>query len=163
MVPEVLTLTRRHWWLIRIMALLLAAWIHPGFFFNPLTFHKDDVTYLPWSWYKSPLRLEYVDQSTNQVRMRTVDDQAEVRRVFAELKRGLGATQDGSARPGNPFVVAIRLAPDGYDVLFVYGTIGSNAASLGNDKGRVPVLLSDDLLRLMEQRLAEASAPIHQN
>ncbi|MGE5490649.1 MAG: hypothetical protein ACM31P_05120 [Actinomycetota bacterium] len=149
---------RRLWWPIGIAAVLLVVWIHPGFFFNPLTFHKDDVTYLPWSWYKSPLRLEYVDQSPPRNRARVVDDQAEVRHVMAELKKGLNAAPDDGAQTGEPYVVAIRLAPDGYDVLLVHGTIGSNFARLSNGKGNVPVLLTGDLRHLVEQRVAEAAS-----
>lgn len=47
--------------LATVLAASIGVWtyIRQVYFFNPLTFHKDDVTYLPFKWYRNPLLVEY--------------------------------------------------------------------------------------------------------
>lgn len=60
-----------------------------NFFFNPITFKRDEVTYLPWSWYKNPLVLEYLVDDGNHPGWKVYDvtDSAEIKYIFSELKR----------------------------------------------------------------------------
>ncbi|UCZ55023.1 hypothetical protein LGQ02_09990 [Bacillus shivajii] len=71
---------------ISIFLIGTLVFINTTYFFNPITFKKDEVTYLDWSWYKKPLTLEYLVLKDDVWKVKYVDDAREVRFFFNELK-----------------------------------------------------------------------------
>lgn len=77
----------------RLILLLLGIAIFSGFifinsnyFYSPLTFKKDHITYLEWDWYKKPLVLEYSVLEEEGWKVFEINDQKEVGFVFDQLK-----------------------------------------------------------------------------
>ncbi|RXJ04394.1 hypothetical protein DS745_03140 [Anaerobacillus alkaliphilus] len=81
--------SKRNWYIVGVVTMLLGGiWLffHFTYFFNPLTFKKDDVTYLPWSWYENPLTIEYMVLEDEGWQGKIVDDGSEVKFVIDQLK-----------------------------------------------------------------------------
>ncbi|OIJ20119.1 hypothetical protein BKP45_10040 [Anaerobacillus alkalidiazotrophicus] len=72
---------------ISIFLIGTLAYITTTYYFNPITFKKDDVTYLEWSWYKKPLTLEYLVLEGDDWKVKYIDDENEIKFVFDELKK----------------------------------------------------------------------------
>jgi hypothetical protein len=71
-----------------VTLLLVTFWLisYIAYFFNPITFKKDHVTYLPWSWYENPLTIEYMVLGKEGWLIKKVDERKEVKFVIDELK-----------------------------------------------------------------------------
>lgn len=66
----------------------IAVWYtHRVYYFNPLTFKKDDVTNSSWNYYKNPMELDIVYQPADGGQTRYVtEDRSEIDYVLAQLK-----------------------------------------------------------------------------
>jgi len=122
--------------------------------FNPLTFIQDDVVYLPWSWYKAPLQLEYGvldDEGWHFVR---VSDVREIRSVYAELRKAITTSApigQETDPPGNRVWFGVRRMKDGAVLLDVKGQEGSSMFFV--QSGGVPVVLTPALHQLIMERI----------
>lgn len=63
-------------------------YLHHTYFFNPLTFRRSPVLYLPFSWYQRPLQVDVVDirPTAHTIRYRTFSPRA-VRFVIGQLTK----------------------------------------------------------------------------
>ncbi len=135
------------------------AYIGHAYFFNPFTFQQDDVTYLPWSWYTSPMQVEYLVHGLPQ-RFLIVTDEDEVRTLFRLLKEDAATTpRDSWTNPPDApqgWGVAIRTESEGI-ILQADGFVGvDDVVVLSLNDRQVLVHLSDELRKLVQQRLNQA-------
>ncbi|MRH41645.1 hypothetical protein GH741_03030 [Aquibacillus halophilus] len=62
-------------------------YISQNYFFNPITFEKDNVTYLDWSFYQNPLQIDYMVRNENHKWETTsIREKEEIHYVFNKLK-----------------------------------------------------------------------------
>jgi hypothetical protein len=72
-----------------LLAIFGCVYVYLNYFFNPLTFRQDDVTYLSWGNYTRLVQVEYLLFDETGCKKKTVTNEAEVQRVFDQLKQGL--------------------------------------------------------------------------
>jgi hypothetical protein len=72
---------------ISIFLIGTLVYINTTYYFNPIIFKKDEVTYLDWNWYKNPLTLEYLVLENDGWKVKYVDDVKEIKFVFSQLKK----------------------------------------------------------------------------
>jgi hypothetical protein len=82
-------------WLVLISALAILSsvfiYFQQRYFFNPLTFRKNNVLYLPFKWYKKPLQIQVAEiklNSSSRAKGYTTFDPHEIRFVVRELEKG---------------------------------------------------------------------------
>jgi hypothetical protein len=125
------------------------------FVFNPLTFRQDDVVHLPWSWYRTPLQVEYGVLEEEGWRFIRLSDVGEIRSVYAQLQKAAIAR----TKPDNPadndqgkeVWFGIRRLSDGAVLLDAKGREGSKNYMLRG--GVVAVNLTSELEHLLRERL----------
>ncbi len=124
------------------------------FVFNPLTFSQDDVVYLPWSWYKAPLQLEYGVLDDHGWHFVRVSDVQEIRSVYAELRKALATTAPLSGQHdcrGNSVWFGVRRLKDGAVLLDVKGHEGAGSFTIQG--GKVSIILTPALHQLLLERI----------
>ncbi|HZW82813.1 MAG TPA: hypothetical protein VFF14_05210 [Candidatus Deferrimicrobium sp.] len=133
-------------------------YVHFNYFFNPLTFRQNDVTYLSWGDYTRPIQVEYLLFDDKGCKKKSVTNEAEVQRVFDQLKKGFNYVQStdklNEQQGGRKVDLTIRRLDDGAVVLYVEGIAGQDIVTLSHNNRRVE--LTEDLKRLIAERLAQA-------
>ena len=79
----------------RILIILIAAvlllstslYVHSKYFFNPLTFKEDNITYLPFSWYEKPMKYSYVSFVNGNIKGENIEREKDIKFIYAELKK----------------------------------------------------------------------------
>jgi hypothetical protein len=146
--------------LIYVILVLLAifgcVYVYLNYFFNPLTFRQDDVTYLSWGNYTRLVQVEYLLFDETGCKKKTVTNEAEVQRVFDQLKQGLTLVQsaDKLNEQQGRLNLVIRRLDDEAIVLNVEGFAGQGQVTLSHNNRRVE--LTEDLKQLIAERLAQA-------
>jgi len=149
---------RRAPWLIVglcLTALAGTVYLSCSYFFNPLTFKQNEVTHLPWRWYKNPLQLEYAVLDEDGWKMITVTDHAEIGLVFRELQNGAKQAPTGGEPAGRQVWLGVRRQTDGAILLSVTGQEQASTCQIADE---TCVILTDRLQQLLEQRLQQARA-----
>jgi hypothetical protein len=143
------------------LAALLAAglYVRATYFFNPLTFEKNEVTYLPWTWYKRPLAVEFVLRDPKEVRQ--ISDEARVRKTVDELRRGLrsGTLKDSCASKEAGRSFTLLLQSPGATLLHLKGCENDNVVVLQSNSGNVPITLTSELKALLQAWRSQAALP----
>lgn len=124
------------------------------FVFNPLTFSQDAVVYLPWSWYKAPLQLEYGVLDDQGWRFVRVSDVQEIRSVYAELRKALATSaplSDELEGTGNNVWFGVRRLKDGAVLLDVKGQEGAGSFTIQG--GKISIKLTPALYQLLLERI----------
>lgn len=148
-------MAKRAPWLITglcLAAVAGAVYLNCSYFFNPLTFKQNEVTHLPWRWYRNPLQLEYAVLDDDGWKMLTITDHAEISLVFQELQRG-ARQMAGSESSGRRVWLGIRRQTDGAILLSVNGQEQAETCQL---EGETSVILTEKLQQLLEERLQQA-------
>lgn len=73
-----------------VIVVLLGFFINTKYFFNPILYKKDNITYLPWNWYTNPMSIEYNSLdliSSYGWKTIKIKDKQEINLVFEELKK----------------------------------------------------------------------------
>jgi hypothetical protein len=146
--------------LIYVILVLLAifgcVYVYLNYFFNPLTFRQDDVTYLSWGDYTRLVQVEYLLFDETGCKKKTVTNEAEVQRVFDQLKQGLTLvpSADKLNEQQGGLNLVIRRLDDEAIVLNVEGFAGQGQVTLSHNNRRVE--LTEDLKQLIAERLAQA-------
>ena len=70
-------------------ALLLCTslYIHSKYFFNPITFKKDNITYLPFSWYEKPMMYSYESLTNKNISSENIQSDKDINFIYRELKK----------------------------------------------------------------------------
>lgn len=139
---------------LAIIAVGTCVLISNMYFFNPLLFRRNEITYLPWSWYKKPLQIEYFVREEDGWKSIKSTETAEIRQLFRELHKGL---QPVPVKPDDhdrlSIWIAIRRVQDGVVLLALEGYEDSPYFMV---RDNVPVELSDSLMELLQKRLTDA-------
>jgi len=145
--------------LVITLLLLAGFYIRAAFVFNPLTFTKDEITDLPWTWYKQPVVFELVMRDPKEVRR--ISDEAQVRHVIDEFRKGLrsGALEDSCANTesGRPF--DLLLQSQTATLLQVKGCENDDVVALQTNDGDVPIALSSNLKAILQDWRSEETLP----
>lgn len=126
------------------------------FVFNPFTYRTNDVTNMPWSFYRGPLQVEYGVLEEGGWRFARIVDTAEARALFRELSRSsLGHSEHEAAADsfGRHVWFGVRRVSDGAVLLDAKGREGGDTFLL---RGQVAVSVTPALLELLSARL-----PLH--
>jgi hypothetical protein len=139
-----------------LLAIFGCVYVYLNYFFNPLTFRQDDVTYLSWGDYTRLVQVEYLLFDETGCKKKTVTNEAEVQRVFDQLKQGLTLVQsaDKLNEQQGRLNLVIRRLDDEAIVLNVEGFAGQGQVTLSHNNRRVE--LTEDLKQLIAERLAQA-------
>jgi hypothetical protein len=139
-----------------LLAIFGCVYVYLNYFFNPLTFRQDDVTYLSWGNYTRLVQVEYLLFDETGCKKKTVTNEAEVQRVFDQLKQGLTLVQsaDKLNEQQGRLNLVIRRLDDEAIVLNVEGFAGQGQVTLSHNNRRVE--LTEDLKQLIAERLAQA-------
>jgi hypothetical protein len=139
-----------------LLAIFGCVYVYLNYFFNPLTFRQDDVTYLSWGNYTRLVQVEYLLFDETGCKKKTVTNEAEVQRVFDQLKQGLTLVQsaDKLNEQQGRLNLVIRRLDDEAIVLNVVGFAGQGQVTLSHNNRRVE--LTEDLKQLIAERLAQA-------
>lgn len=62
-------------------------YIHSKYFFNTITFKKDNITYLPFSWYQKPMVYSYRSFTNNKVKGEKIENNKDISFIYRELKK----------------------------------------------------------------------------
>lgn len=134
------------------LAALLAAglYVRATYFFNPLPFKKDEVTHLPWTWYRRPMAVDFVLRDPKEVRR--ITDEAQVRTAVDGLRKGLrsGSLKDSCVgkEAGRPFDLILQ--SPGATLLYAKGCENDDLVVLQTNSGNVPITLSGELRALLQ-------------
>jgi hypothetical protein len=139
-----------------LLAIFGCVYVYLNYFFNPLTFRQDDVTYLSWGNYTRLVQVEYLLFDETGCKKKTVTNEAEVQRVFDQLKQGLTLvpSADKLNEQQGGLNLVIRRLDDEAIVLNVEGFAGQGQVTLSHNNRRVE--LTEDLKQLIAERLAQA-------
>jgi hypothetical protein len=139
-----------------LLAIFGCVYVYLNYFFNPLTFRQDDVTYLSWGDYTRLVQVEYLLFDETGCKKKTVTNEAEVQRVFDQLKQGLTLvpSADKLNEQQGGLNLVIRRLDDEAIVLNVEGFAGQGQVTLSHNNRRVE--LTEDLKQLIAERLAQA-------
>jgi hypothetical protein len=152
-------------WKSKVIILIIVVsviFINHIYFFNPITFQKDKITYLPWYWYKKPLQVEYL-VSGEKWKTYIVQDSSEVKFVISELKKSsqINQQQATSDTEGNKamITVEIRQLQDGKNapgiiLLQAQGYEGSSIIRTGRKMESFKI--TNDLKNLIVKRVKQA-------
>ncbi len=146
---------------LAIAAIAGYVFISNVYFFNPLLFRRNEITYLPWSWYKNPLQIEYCVLDEDGWRFTKSTDADEIRDFFRELQKGISQTSETPDNQDRASVwVAVRRLDDGVVLLALKGHEDGKRFMVQDN---VPVQLSDSLRSLLQNRLSEARSSVSSN
>jgi hypothetical protein len=141
-----------------LLAIFGSIYVYFNYFFNPLTFRQDNITYLSWSDYTRPVQVEYLLFDEKGCKKKTVNNEAEVQRVFDQLKQGLtlvpSADKLNEQKRGRKVTLVVRRLDDEATVLNVEGFAGQGQVTLSHNNRRME--LTEDLKRLIDERLTQA-------
>ena len=139
-----------------VIIVLLGLFINTKFFFNPILYKKDNITYLPYSWYTNPMSIEYNSLDLNSPdgwKTIIIKDKKEIRFVIDELKRG---EQILESKPINPNILnEIIIRPsNGSVVLDVFIYTNKKIARVNSTS--TFKRLTNKLTELINKRMKEA-------
>ncbi|MDB5053197.1 MAG: hypothetical protein JWM44_1247 [Bacilli bacterium] len=141
---------------------VISIYINHIYFFNPISFKQDKITYLSWNWYKKPLQVEYL-VAGEKLKTYIFQDSSEVKIVISELKKSspINQQQSTSDTEGNKAMITvdIRQLQDGNNapgiiLLHAQGYEGSSTIRTGRIMETFKI--TDDLKNLIEKRVKQA-------
>ncbi|HBK86425.1 MAG TPA: hypothetical protein DDZ53_10385, partial [Firmicutes bacterium] len=93
------------------------------FFFSPSTYRRCAAAYLPWTWYKNPLQLEYGVLDEDGWKFTKTTDKSEIHTVFTELSLSVQQSVGDHATAGDGAQVwfGVRRLSDGAILLSAEG------------------------------------------
>jgi hypothetical protein len=129
------------------------------YFFNPITFQQDKITYLPWHSYKNSLQVEYLVSGEKQEKF-TVQDSSEVKFVFEELKKSSPINQHQVTRDTEEnkamITVEIRQVQEGKNapgIILLHAQGYEGSSSIRTGRMMESFKITDDLRNLIEKRI----------
>jgi hypothetical protein len=95
--------------ILTIIALLFCTtfYIHSKYFFNPITFKEDNITYLPFTWYQKPMIYSYRSLVNNKIKGENIERDKDISFIYRELKKSkiIGPIQlNNGAEPIKPLI-----------------------------------------------------------
>jgi len=57
------------------------------YFFSPILYKPDSITYLPFYWYKRPMTYQYYTYKNNKIKSEIKDSDSDIRFIYDELKK----------------------------------------------------------------------------
>lgn len=137
------------------LIMFLGLFINNRYFFNPVFYKKDNITYLPWTWYKNPMSIEYNSMdlnSTNGWKTIKIKNKQEIKVVFDELKKSqqISEYDDKNSRFLNEII--IRSSDDSVDLDIFVGADGKSAQVKSTNTF---VKLTNKLTELVNKRMKE--------
>ncbi len=139
--------------LLLVLFASMCIYVSSTFVFNPFTYRPNELTNLPWSWYRGPLQVEYGVLEDGGWRFVKVADTSIAKDLFRELGRSSLATfwpQDAAESQGRPVWFGVRRVSDGAVLLDAKGCEGSDTFLL---RGQIAVSVTPALLELLSTRL----------
>lgn len=125
------------------------------FFFSPLAYRRCAAAYLPWTWYKNPLQLEYGVLDEDGWKFAKIMDDGEIHMVFDELSYCAQQSVDDYAAAGDGAQVwfGVRRLSDGAILLSAEGWEHSPYFQI---KDLATICLTQKLQELLANRLKQA-------
>jgi hypothetical protein len=150
-------------WKAKVIILIVVVsviFINQIYFFNPISFQKDKITYLPWYWYKKPLQVEYL-VSGEVWKTFIVQDSSEVKFIISELKKSsqINQQQATSDTEANKAMITVDIrqlqkhAP-GIILLHAQGYEGSSIIRTGRQMESFKI--TNELTLHIEKRVKQA-------
>ena len=92
------------------LIIFLCLFSNNRYFFNPVFYKKDKITYLPWTLYKNPMSIEYNSldlNSTDGLKTIKIMNNQEIKVVFDELKKSqqISEYDDKNSRLLNEIII----------------------------------------------------------
>lgn len=129
--------------------------LNMNYFYNPLTFKKDHITYLEWDWYKKPLVLEYsVLDIEEGWKVYKVNDQREVKFVFDELKKSPFNYDEKFEMTDEIKELIIR--SDNKSIVLIVREKADTTFQVNNNTPNLQIDLTEDLMKLFNKRFSQA-------
>lgn len=146
------------WTIVAVCAVAVAGliYLNQHFFFSPFAYKRCTAAYLPWAWYKNPLQLEYGVLDDDGWKFAKITDEAEIRKVFAELSRCAEEPVSGDmdiSGEGAPVWFGIRRLADGAVLLSAEGIEDSPYFMV---RDLATIRLNPELRDLLASRLQQA-------
>jgi hypothetical protein len=73
--------------LILLIPIIVSIYIHKKYFFNPITFKQDSITYLPFTWYEKPLTYSYISRTNGKIKGKNIKNDKDINFMYKELKK----------------------------------------------------------------------------
>jgi hypothetical protein len=137
------------------LVVLSGLFINNKYFFNPILYKKDNITYLNWTWYTNPLSIEYDSLkigSSQGWKTIKIKDKQEIKIVFEELKKSEQIPEYKNIDLKLLHEVIIRPS-NGSVVLDVFIDGGGKFAKLNSSNTFLK--LTDKLTKLVNKRMKE--------
>jgi hypothetical protein len=129
--------------------------LNTSYFYNPLTFEKDHITYLEWDWYKKPLVLEYsVLENEEGWKIFKINDQKEVKFVFNQLKKSPFIHDEEFESSDGIRELVIRSNSGG--IVLRVRQKSDNTFQVKNNTPNLYIDLTEDLMELLDKRFNQA-------
>jgi len=137
------------------LIMFLGLFINSRYFFNPFFYKKDNITYLPWTWYKNPMSIEYNSMDLNSTdgwKTIKIKNNQEIKVVFDELKKSqqISEYDDENSRFLNEII--IRSSDDSVDLDIFVGADGKSAQVKSTNTF---MKLTNKLTELVNKRMKE--------